>query len=78
MDWRETAVLEAAWQEDPESLDLFDAPDAENDEENEVECILDERELKAAGHEYLVKWVGFATPTWTPAMNVADCEALDR
>ena len=76
--WRESETMDEKWREDPETLDLLDAPDTDDEEEYEVQCILDERESKTAGHEYFVKWVGFVTPTWTAAVNVEECEALDR
>ena len=47
-----------------------------------VEQILDERQKKLPGrgsrtrHEYLVKWTGYITPTWEPAVALADTDAL--
>lgn len=48
-----------------------------------VEKILGERQRKLPGRgackrlEYSVKWVGYAVPTWEPAVALEDTEALD-
>jgi chromodomain-containing protein len=46
-----------------------------------VERIMDER-TKRVGRgtrrEFLVKWTGYNTPTWTPATNLEDMQALDE
>jgi len=48
-----------------------------------VESILGERQRKLPGRgsrtrlEYSVKWVGYAVPTWEPALALEDTEALD-
>jgi hypothetical protein len=51
-----------------------------NEEEYEVEGILKERLVrKGRGRtkQYLVKWVGYDRPTWEPASEFEDVEALD-
>jgi len=48
----------------------------EGEEEWEVEEILDSR--RARGQlQYLVKWRGFADPTWEPKENLVEVEAVD-
>jgi hypothetical protein len=53
-------------------------------EEWEVEEILDQRMKRGRGRggplrkEFLVKWVGYSTPTWSNASDFEDTEALDR
>ena len=48
-----------------------------------VKRILNERQKKLPGqgsctrHEYLVKWAGYANPTWEPATELEDTAALD-
>jgi hypothetical protein len=48
-----------------------------------VKRILNERQKKLPGqgsrtrHEYLVKWAGYANPTWEPATKLEDTAALD-
>lgn len=53
----------------------------DGEEEYLVERIMDER-TKRVGRgtrrEFLVKWSGYSTPTWTPATNLEDTEALDE
>ena len=55
----------------------------EGEEEYFVEAIIDERHKRGRGrggplrHEYLVKWRGYSTPTWTDASALADNHALD-
>lgn len=49
----------------------------DGDEEWEVERILGKR-TKHRKVEYQVKWSGYDEPTWEPASNLEDCEALDR
>jgi hypothetical protein len=51
----------------------------ENEEKHEewlVEKILGERVFRRR-KQYLVKWIGFAAPTWEPEEFVEDAEALD-
>jgi hypothetical protein len=49
----------------------------------EVEEILQERTKRGRGRggplrkQYLVKWTGYATPTWTDALNMEETAALD-
>ena len=42
---------------------------------------MDER-VKRVGRgtrqEFLVKWTGYSTPTWIPATNLEDTQALDE
>lgn len=53
----------------------------DGEEEYLVERIMDER-VKRVGRgtrqEFLVKWTGYSTPTWTPATNLEDTQALDE
>jgi hypothetical protein len=47
----------------------------------EVEAILDKREVKRGQgywHELLVKWTGYAEPTWEPADTMEEVAALDE
>jgi transposase InsO family protein len=48
----------------------------EGEEEWEVEEILDSRRLRGR-LQYLVKWRGFADPTWEPEANLTEVEAVD-
>ncbi|TYZ62438.1 hypothetical protein PybrP1_008680 [[Pythium] brassicae (nom. inval.)] len=56
--------------EDDEPNDLFDTEDPDV---YEVESILDKRKGARFGEPdlYLIKWVGYAEPTWEPAANVS-------
>jgi hypothetical protein len=47
------------------------------EEESQVEKILDVRK-KGRGQQVLVKWTGYAQPTWEPLSTFLDTEALDR
>jgi hypothetical protein len=47
------------------------------EEEWEVEKILDVRK-EGRGQQALVKWAGYAQPTWEPLSTLLDTEALDR
>ena len=53
-------------------------------EEYYVEEIIDKRIKRGRGRggplrkQYLVKWVGYRTPTWTDANELGETEALDR
>lgn len=52
----------------------------EGEEEWEVECILDERKKRIGRgfrRQFLVKWVGYQTPTWNNAVEMEDTRALD-
>ena len=52
-----------------------------NNEEYEVQEILDEKAVRRGrGHQkkFLVKWAGYAKPTWEPANAIEDCIALDN
>jgi hypothetical protein len=55
----------------------------ENKEEFFVKAIINERRKRGRGrggpprHEYLVKWRGYSTPTWTIASALTDNHALD-
>ncbi|OJD25639.1 hypothetical protein ACJ73_02992 [Blastomyces percursus] len=58
-------------------------PNEEGEPEAEwhVEQILQERQRKIGRgkrHEYLVKWTGYARPTWTEATLLEDTSALDN
>jgi len=47
----------------------------------EVEEILRERIIRRRGgpkKKYLVKWLGYAKPTWEPASALEDTVALDK
>jgi hypothetical protein len=47
----------------------------------EVEAILDEQEVRRGQghqHELLVKWTGYAEPTWEPADAMEEVAALDE
>jgi hypothetical protein len=51
------------------------------EEEYMVEKILDERRRRyGRGHrlEYLVKWSGYAQPTWKAATALEEAQALDK
>jgi len=48
----------------------------EGEEEWEVEEVLDSWRIRGRLH-YLVKWRGFAAPTWEPEENLADVQAID-
>ena len=48
----------------------------EGEEEWEVKEVLDSRSIRGRLH-YLVKWRGFAAPTWEPGENLADVQAVD-
>lgn len=53
----------------------------DGEEEYAVEEILKERTVtrgRGRQHQFLVKWVGYARPTWEPASAFEDTEALDR
>src|SRR5258706_2043432 len=73
---------------DPLPSQLTDDPQppaiqVNNQDEWEVESILKERYKKLPGRgsrtrlEYLVKWTGYAKPTWEPALALDDTAALD-
>ncbi|KMW68261.1 hypothetical protein BDDG_12700 [Blastomyces dermatitidis ATCC 18188] len=49
----------------------------DNELEWEIEDILDERP-RGRGRQYLVKWVGYDQPTWTPSSVLSETAALDR
>jgi Integrase zinc binding domain/Chromo (CHRromatin Organisation MOdifier) domain len=52
-----------------------------DDEEYEVEEIRDEKIVRRRGQEkrqFLVKWTGYARPTWEPYEALQDTAALDR
>ncbi len=49
----------------------------QQEDEYEVERILDEKTVQKKRH-YLVKWTGYAQPTWKPASAMQDVAALDR
>jgi len=48
----------------------------EGEEEWEVEVVLDSRRIRGRP-QYLVKWRGFAAPTWEPEENLAEVQAID-
>lgn len=73
---------------DPFPSQVLDDPQppaiqVDDTEEWLVERILDERQKKLpkrgsrTRHEYLVKWTGYAMPTWEPAVALAGTAALD-
>lgn len=47
------------------------------DEEWQVEEILKAKKVRGKT-ELLVKWTGYAKPTWEPLSNFEETEALDR
>jgi len=49
----------------------------EGEKEWEVEEILDSRRIRGQ-LQYLVKWTGFADPTWEPEENLIEVEAFDN
>lgn len=49
----------------------------QQEDEYEVEGILDEKIVRRK-HQYLVKWAGYARPTWEPASALQDVAALDK
>ena len=51
-----------------------------DEEEYEVKEILEDRTVRrgrGSQKQYLVKWVGYAEPTWEPASALQDVTALD-
>jgi len=48
----------------------------EGEEEWGVEEVLDSRRIRGRVH-YLVKWRGFAAPTWELEENLADVQSID-
>ena len=51
------------------------------DIEYDIEKILDEKVVRKRGgsrREFLVKWTGYARPTWEPEESLNDAIALDR
>ena len=77
----------------PVALDLFPSQQldntqpppilVDNEEEYRVEKVIDERIKRGRGRggplkkEYLVKWVGYYTPTWIEALLLEETEVLD-
>lgn len=58
---------------------VADRPDGDEEEEYVVEEILRSKQGRGGrGAQLLVKWVGYARPTWEPASAFADTAALDR
>ncbi len=49
----------------------------QQEDEYEVEDILDEKTVRRK-RQYLVKWTGYAHPTWEPVSAMQDVSALDR
>jgi Chromo (CHRromatin Organisation MOdifier) domain len=52
----------------------------EEEEEFEIEKIMKEKVVRRGqGHQkqYLVKWRGYAKPTWEPAFTLEDTVAID-
>jgi hypothetical protein len=47
-----------------------------DDEEYEVQEVLDEKVVRRK-RKFLVKWAGYARPTWEPEDAIEDCKALD-
>jgi hypothetical protein len=50
----------------------------DEEEEYEVDEILDQKRARGGREQFLVKWTGYAKPTWTPASALEDTAALDR
>jgi hypothetical protein len=50
----------------------------DDDDEYEVDEILAQKAARGGKQQYLVKWTGYARPTWTPASAMEDTLALDR
>jgi hypothetical protein len=52
----------------------------DGEEEYEVEEILDQKAARGRGgkQQFLVKWAGYARPTWSPASVLEDTVALDK
>ena len=51
-----------------------------NEDEYEIEKILDEKTVRGRGSprkKFLVKWTGYAKPTWEPEDALKDTVALD-
>lgn len=49
-----------------------------NDEEYDIEKVLDEKKGRGGSRRLLVKWKGYAKPTWEPATALADTVALEE
>ena len=75
--------------DDPLPSQVVDDPQppavlVDDEEEWQVEKILRKRQKKLPGRgrrirlEYLVKWQGYADPTWEPATALGDSTALDK
>jgi hypothetical protein len=52
----------------------------DREEEFEIEKILDQKAARGKGgkQQFLVKWAGYARPTWSPASVLEDTVALDE
>jgi hypothetical protein len=52
----------------------------DGEEEYEIEEILDQKAARGRGgkQQFLVKWAGYARPTWSPASVLEDTVALDK
>ena len=50
----------------------------DDDDEYEVDEILAQKPARGGKQQYLVKWTGYARPTWTQASAMEDTLALDQ
>jgi hypothetical protein len=47
-------------------------------DEYKIDEILDQKKARGGKEQYLVKWTGYARPTWTLALALEDTVALDK
>ena len=64
-------------QDDTQPPAIIPEDDPDGEEEWQVEEILESRKTRRAT-EVLVKWTGYAQPTWEPLSAFLETEALDR
>jgi len=62
---------------EPAAIQAYEASEDLKEGEYRVESILQYRR-KGRGWQVLVKWVGWAEPTWEPLRDLEDTAALDQ
>ena len=70
-------LLPSQVQDNTQPLAIVTGDDPDGEEEWQVEEILNSRKTRGAT-EVLVKWTGYAQPTWEPLSAFLETEALDR